>query len=101
MTAISPHLTVQDQIINGICANILRSLEKNIPEINTDTVNSNDLRDIVKFMINETNPSKIMNIRYVPPEKMVHFQASSTKYYPYGESIFDSTQMSAKILNER
>lgn len=98
MTAISPHLMVQDQIINGICANILRSLEKNIPEINTDTVNSNDLRDIVKFMINETDPSKIMNIRYVPPEKMVHFQIPSTKYYPYGESIFDSTQMSAKIL---
>lgn len=98
MAAISPHLMVQDQIINGICANILRSLEKNIPEINTDTVNSNDLRDIIKFMITETDPSKIMNIRYVPPEKMVHFQVPSTKYYPYGESIFDSTQMTAKIL---
>lgn len=98
MAAISPHLMVQDQIINGICANILRSLEKKIPDINISTVNSNDLRDIIKFMINETDPSKIMNIRYVPPEKMVHFQVPSTKYYPYGESIFDSTQMSAKIL---
>lgn len=97
-SAISPHLMVQDQIINNICTNILRGLEKNIPEINTDSVNSNDLRDIIRFMIAETDPSKIMNIRYVPPDKMVHFMVPSTKYYPYGESIFDSTQLTARIL---
>jgi hypothetical protein len=39
-----------------------------------------------------------MEIRYIPPDKMVHFRVPSTKYHPYGESIFDSVQYSAKVL---
>jgi hypothetical protein len=39
-----------------------------------------------------------MNIRYVPPNNIQHFKRPSTKYEPYGESIFDACQFSAKCL---
>jgi hypothetical protein len=49
-------------------------------------------------MIKETDFTKAMNIRYVPPDRIQHFQRPSVKYYPYGESIFDSAQFGAKVL---
>jgi hypothetical protein len=40
-----------------------------------------------------------MDIRYIPPDKMVHFMVPTTKYHPYGESIFDSTQYTCKSVD--
>ena len=98
LSAVAPQLMIQDQIINGICSNILRSLEKKIPELDNNSIDSNDLRDVLRSMVKETDPSKIMNIRYVPPDRMIHFMIPSLKFYPYGESIFDSSQFTAKCL---
>jgi len=98
LSAVAPQLMIQDQIINGICSNILRSLEKKIPELDNNAIDSNDLRDVLRSMVKETDPSKIMNIRYVPPDRMVHFMVPSLKFYPYGESIFDASQFTAKCL---
>jgi len=94
----NPALLIQNQMVNNICQNILSSLTKKIPSLNKDTVNATDLKDIISVMIKEADPSRTMNIRYVPPNKMQHFFVPSTKFYPYGESIFDSTMFTSKLL---
>jgi len=95
---LSPALMVQNQTVNAICQSILKSVERKIPGLSDQNVNTRDLEDIVRSMIKETDFTKAMNIRYVPPDRMQHFQRPSTKYYPYGESIFDSVQFNAKVL---
>jgi len=98
ISAVQPQLLLQNQLVNNACAQILKSLKKRIPEMPSDQINQNDLKDIINAMIKETDFARAMNIRYVPPDKMQHFQVPSTKYYPYGESIFDSCQFTAKVL---
>lgn len=97
-TVLFPQLAVQDQLVNNICSGILGSLEKKIPNLKSSTVDIDDLKNILRFMIRESDPSRSMNIRYVPPDKMIHFHIPSTKYFPYGESIFDSCQFTSKVL---
>jgi hypothetical protein len=98
ITSVNPQALVQDQSINAICQSILSSLEKKIPGIKDDSVNTDDLKDILRTMVKESDMSKAMNIRYVPIDRMQHFYVPSTKYYPYGESIFDACQFTAKVL---
>jgi hypothetical protein len=94
----SPQTMLQNQAVNSICQSILKSVEKKIPGLDNQSINTKDLQDIVSTMIKETDFTKAMNIRYVPPDRIQHFQRPSTKYYPYGESIFDSSQFGAKVL---
>lgn len=98
LVTVAPQLMLQNQLVNNACAQILKSLQKRIPEMPSDQINQKDLKDIINTMIRETDFARAMNIRYVPPDKMQHFQVPSTKYYPYGESIFDSCQFIAKVL---
>jgi len=98
LAVFSPQLMVQDQTINTICGGILKSLEKKVPNLNINTIDSKDLIDTIRLMVRESDPSRALNIRYVPPDKMQHFMIPSTKYYPYGESIFDPCQFASKVL---
>lgn len=92
-----PGSILQDEPINAVCTQILQSLAKRIPQMK-EFKGSEDLKDIVRSMLSQTDLNKAMDIRYVPPDSVVHFRVPSTKYYPYGESIFDSCQYSAKVL---
>lgn len=98
LTTVAPQLMLQNQLVNNACAQILKSLQKKLPEMPSDQINQKDLKDIISAMIKETDFARAMNIRYVPPDKMQHFMVPSTKYYPYGESIFDPCQFTAKVL---
>jgi len=89
--------SIADQTVNTICIAILKNLEKKIPQMKEIKADK-ELKDIISKMLAQTDMNKSMEIRYVPPDKMVHFLVPTTKYYPYGESIFDSTQYSAKVL---
>lgn len=92
-----PHLAIQDQAVNDICGTILKSLSKKIPQVRE--FDTKELKDIIaSMMASGMDPNKAMSIRYVPPNKIQHFQRPSTKYQPYGESIFDSCQFTAKCL---
>lgn len=86
----------EEQPIDDICAGILSDLQKNIPQA-SDLHNDDELKDIISTMISQTN-TNVMNIRYVPPNRMEHFVVPSSKYHPYGESIFDCVQFDAKVL---
>jgi len=92
-----PHLAVQDQAVNDICRTILSSIAKKIPQI--QEFDNTELKDIIASMMAAgMDPSKAMSIRFVPSNRIQHFMRPSTKYQPYGESIFDSCQFSAKCL---
>ena len=95
--SISPQDMFQDQAVNQICISILKSLETRIPQIR-DIGNTAELKDIIASMVQNSDYTSNMNIRYVPPDRMQHFMIPSNKYLPYGESIFDSCQFSAKVL---
>ena len=93
----NPSMLMADEAVNNVCMAILKSLEKKVPQMK-DFKDDSELKDILKLMIARTNLNKAMDIRYVPPDKMVHFMVPTTKYFPYGESIFDSTQYTGKVL---
>lgn len=92
-----PGVAIQDEPIDNICMSIIKSLEKKLPQMK-EFKGTKDLKDIIRTMLSQTDINKAMNVRYVPPDRVIHFMVPSTKYYPYGESIFDSGQFSAKVL---
>lgn len=87
----------EDDGINNICMSILTNLGKKIPQM-AEFDGNEELTNIVKHMIVNANPSKALDIKYVPPDKITHFMIPSSKYYPYGESILDPSQFTAKVL---
>ena len=95
--AAMPATTLADDAINNICIAILKSLENKLPQMK-EFKDDDELRDILKTMLRNSDLNRAMDIRYIPPDKMVHFYVPTTKYYPYGESIFDATQYTAKVL---
>jgi hypothetical protein len=92
-----PQIVFQEEPVNNICVAILRSLNAKIPQMK-EYKNDQEIKDVIKILLANTDLNKAMEIRYVPPDKMVHFYIPSTKFYPYGESIFDGVQFSAKVL---
>ena len=92
-----PGIAIQDEPINNICMSIIKSLERKLPQMK-EFKEIKDLKDIIRAMLSQTDINQQMNVRYVPPDRMTHFMIPSTKYYPYGESIFDSGQFSSKVL---
>lgn len=96
-SVIDPNLSIEDQAVNTICASILTNLKGKIPQA-SELNDIGDLKDIIKGMMDKTNLQKAMEIRYVPPERMEHFMIPSTRYFPYGESIFDVCKYDAKVL---
>jgi len=95
--AVMPATTMADDAINNICIAILRSLENKLPQMK-EFNNDEELKGIIKALLAQSDLNRAMDIRYIPPDKMVHFLVPTTKYYPYGESIFDSSQYTAKVL---
>lgn len=100
ITTLLAFSTTQDQAVNTICSNILKSLQDKIPSISDiDSTEKSDLRKIINYMVQQCDLNKPINIRFVPSDRMQHFKVEpSTKYYPYGESIFDSSKFTSKVL---
>jgi hypothetical protein len=92
-----PGNPLEDEMVNNICRSILTSLEKKIPQM-AEFQDNDELMQIIFHMVKKTSPMQALEIRFVPPDKMIHFMVPSTKYFPYGESIFDASQYSAKVL---
>ncbi|MBY9000058.1 MAG: portal protein [Candidatus Heimdallarchaeota archaeon] len=88
---------LEDDMVNQICKSIIQSVEKKIPQMK-EFKNDKELVQIIQAMIRGSDTNEAMQIRYVPPDKIVHFKIPSTKFHPYGESIFDSVQYAGKVL---
>ena len=92
-----PGMALADEAINNICLAILKSLEKKLPQMK-EFKDDDEIKQIIKSMVANADMNKAVDIRYVSPDKMTHFMRPTSKYYPYGESIFDSTQYTSKVL---
>jgi len=92
-----PGASIAEDAVNNIVLSILKSLEKKIPQMK-EFKGNDELKHIIAQMLAQSEYNKAIEIRYVAPDKMVHFKIPSNKYYPYGESIFDNGQFSAKVL---
>lgn len=90
---------VEDQMVNGVCQDILKQIEDRFPQM-AEFQNHEEVKDLIHHMLKHTtDKSKALEIRYVPPNRMQHFSLNgSDKYFPYGESIFDHMQFTAKII---
>lgn len=95
--SVNPGLIFQEDPVNNICKAILSSLEKKLPQMK-EFDSQEDIAELIHYMIQKATYRQTIDIRYVPPSKMIHFLVPSTKYYPYGESIFDNSNYSAKVL---
>jgi hypothetical protein len=85
-------------MVNGVCQDILKQIEDRFPQM-AEFQNHDEVKDLIRHMIlNSTDKSKALEIRYVPPNRIEHFKIGSDKYYPYGESIFDHMQFTAKVV---
>jgi len=89
--------TLADDAINNICVAIIKNLKNKLPQM-AEYKDDEELQGILSALVRNTDLNKSMEIRYVSPDKMVHFHRPSNKYAPYGESIFDSVQYTAKVL---
>ncbi len=95
--AAMPGTALADDAINNICISIIKSLQQKIPQMK-EFSDDKELRDIISSLVSNGDLNKAMDIRYIPPDTMIHFMVPTTRYYPYGESIFDSSQYTAKVL---
>ncbi len=94
---VKPQKTMQDQPVNDICASILKSLENKIPLLK-DINDKSDLQGIISYMVSRSSSMTALNLKFVPPDNMQHFHIPSTKYTPYGESIFEASSYLSKVL---
>lgn len=64
------------------------------------SVNKKEFKDLLSRIVTdmEKESQTVLSIRYVPPERMEHFQLSSRALFPYGESIFTKVMFAAKQL---
>lgn len=99
ISSVDPQISIQHQAVDDICSGMLKNLNQKIPQM-SEFSNDVELKSILSAMIKETGANQLqtMSVRYVPPNKIQHFMVPSTKFHPYGESIFDSCQFTAKIL---
>ncbi len=95
--AVNPQIMVQDQAINNICDKIIKSLGSKIPDLE-NVVDLGEIKTIIQSIAKQADPNKVLKIRFVPPSRMQHFKRPSTEFYPYGESIFEGSKYSAKVL---
>jgi len=96
-SAINPQHMIKDQAINNICDKIVSSLKDKIPQLD-DVSDLGEIKQIISAIAKQSDPNRILKIRFVPPSKMQHFRRPSTEFYPYGESIFEGSKYSAKVL---
>jgi len=87
----------QHDAVNQVCIDILTRIQKHVPQIK-EFADDEELKSVIYQLLLRSKDGSVLNIRYVPPDRMEHFYVPSLKYYPYGQSIFDSSQFTAKVL---
>jgi hypothetical protein len=89
--------------IDKIYGDILIAIKRYIGNINKDdlSIDKKEVIGMIARVIKELEMESqglSINIRYVPPERMVHFMTGTKRFFPYGESIFYKITFSAKLL---
>lgn len=89
---------VNQNSVDSICKDIITGI-KNKVQNNDLNLTKKDLKPIVGSFLEKVENDEDLIVRFVPPNHMVHYKLTETnKYFPYGESIFDSVLFDARLL---
>jgi len=95
-----PDKLLDDQIVDNICRNIISKISNNFPIDQFES--AEDLKEIIKPLLSKRTASGFgeisLDVRYISPERMQHFYIPSSDNFPYGQSIFFSSEFTAKVL---
>jgi len=83
--------------IDDICKKIISNLNNKVESVNS-IYGSEDLKNAVFTYLQNIKNDEDLKIRYVSPQKMIHWRINSEKFSPYGESIFDCVSFDCKLL---
>lgn len=86
--------------INQIYQKVLKHVKKHLTKNEEITLNKNETINILARSIKDVDDDGLKNfrIRYVPPERMQHFEIYNKRFFPYGESIFYKSTFQGKLL---
>ena len=75
-------------------------MKKHLTKNEEITLNKNETINILARSIKDVDDDGLKNfrIRYVPPERMQHFEIYNKRFFPYGESIFYKSTFQGKLL---
>ena len=98
------NLSSQDDIMNQLSQKLVNNLLvkhniKNSKEISKQLPPETYLfikKTVIEYNVNKNNTS-LNKVRFIPVTNMVHFCNTSSQFYPYGESIFDSLILPGKL----
>jgi len=96
-------INIQSGVVNNIdamCAQLLNDVKQKLSsKIKTDDkiVLTDDIKKVLLVHLQHIDKNEDLKIRYVNPDLIQHFKLPSIKYYPYGESIFDSVLFECRL----
>jgi len=85
--------------IDRLYSEIITSIKKKLGTKEL-SIQKKEILDMLTRVVKEYDAQENLqfNIRYVPPERMEHFNIESRRFFPYGEGIFYKSSFSAKLL---
>jgi len=86
--------------VDGLCAKILSQIQKSLMlnKTNDKVSIAPELKEIVAGHLKSIQKGDDLQVRYVPPEMMVHWRINNDRFYPYGESILEVVNFDARLL---
>lgn len=104
-----PQEKMMDKLISHILKKIVskaKKVEGQNNTINTDEIVQSFDKDIYNFIkklfveqgiYNKNGEISKLKVRFIPSSRMIDFNTVSAEYFPYGESIFESIILPAKL----
>ena len=90
---------IYKQIIDKLKKHLLSKDENKIRDKEDISINKNEALNILSRAIKDIDEnSKSFRVRYVPPERMEHFEIYNKRFFPYGESILYKSTFQGKLL---
>lgn len=90
---------IYKQIIDKLKKHLLSKDENKIRDKEDISINKNEALNILSRAIKDIDDnSKLFRVRYVPPERMEHFEIYNKRFFPYGESILYKSTFQGKLL---
>lgn len=87
--------------IDAMCAQLLLDVKRKLSSKGTKVADdihlSDDIKKVLLVHLQHIDKNDDLKIRYVNPDLMQHFKLSTSKYFPYGASIFDPVMFACRM----
>lgn len=85
--------------IDSLCVQLLSDIKTRLglKEFSDSIDVGDDIKKVLSSHLSKITKNEDLKIRYVSPNLMQHFRLDTSKYYPYGESIFDCVLFQCRL----